>query len=545
MQRLPVCATRSSDPTGSAKVRHSALPYKLSTVGASVCSRMIDAVGTSSRQQFLADSRNLEPVGGSLGLVTDLYELTMAFGYWTNGMTDTAAAFSVTFRENPFDGGFTVACGLAPAIEFLENLRFDSRALEYLSAVRGNDGQRLFSDAFLEYLGTIRFECDVDAVPEGTIVFPHEPLLRVKGPILQAQIVESAILNLINFQSLIATKAARLTIAAKGDSVVEFGLRRAQGFDGALGASRAAFVGGCTSTSNVLAGQIFGIPVAGTLAHSWVMAFDTEIEAFQAFVEAMPNNAILLVDTYSTLEGVRHAAEIGRKLRSEGQRLAGIRLDSGDLAYLSVEARKILDENGFDDAIIVASNEFDEHVIASLKEQGARINAWGVGTRLVTGWGQPALGGVYKLNAVRRRGEEWKWRIKLSEQAVKTSNPGLLQVRRFNADGEYAADMIYDELHPPPEGNVVMIDPLDVTRRKQLTAGTPCEPLLVPVLRNGKRVYDVPPLPVLRARVQQQLAQFHAGIKRFVNPHRYPVGLEEGLHRRKTELVLELRSLPR
>ncbi len=479
---------------------------------------------------------------GSLSLLTDLYELTMACGYWREGMASQEAAFSLTFRNNPFDGGYTVAAGLEPAVQFLESLRFDESDLAYLATLRGNDERPLFPHEFLKFLGELRFECDVEAVPEGTIVFPQEPLVRVVGPILQAQIVESALLNIINFQSLVATKAARVTIAAKGEPVAEFGLRRAQGIDGALAASRAAYLGGCSSTSNVLAGKVYGIPVSGTMAHSWVMAFESEQEAFEAFADAMPNNAILLVDTYDSLEGTRRAAATGRRLRETGNRLAGIRLDSGDLAYLSIEARKILDENGLEDALITASNEFDEHVIASLEEQGAKIDLWGVGTRLVTAWEQPALGGVYKLSALRRNGE-WTPRIKLSEQAAKTSNPGMLAARRFfNGGGQCVADMIYDEL-APPHGRSTIVDPLDPTRRKILTESIRHEELLVPVFRRGKRVYDIPPLAESRERVHGQLALFHAGIKRFVNPHRYPVGLEEGLHERKTELILELRGL--
>jgi nicotinate phosphoribosyltransferase len=481
---------------------------------------------------------------GSLSLLTDLYELTMACGYWREDRHAEEAAFSLTFRSNPFEGGFTVACGLAPAIEFLESLRFDESDLAYLATLRGNDERPLFPEEFLRFLSALRFECDVDAVPEGTIVFPHEPLVRVVGPILQAQIVESALLNIVNFQSLVATKAARVVMAAKGEPVAEFGLRRAQGIDGALAASRAAYLGGCSSTSNVLAGKIFGIPVSGTMAHSWVMSFDDEQESFDSFAAAMPNNAILLVDTYDSLEGTRRAAATGRRLQEKGQRLAGIRLDSGDLAYLSIEARKILDESGLTDAKIAASNEFDEHVIASLEEQGAKIDLWGVGTRLVTAWEQPALGGVYKLNALRRDGA-WTPRIKLSEQAAKTSNPGMLAARRFfDERGQCVADMIYDELASPP-GRQTIVDPLDPTRRKKLEEGMAHEELLVPVLRGGERVAELPPLAESRERVHRQLALFHGGIKRFVNPHRYPVGLEKSLHDRKTKLVLELRGIGR
>ena len=475
-------------------------------------------------------------------LLTDLYELTMAYAYWKNGMAGLDAAFSVNFRENPFRGGFTIACGLAPAMEFVESLRFDAEALAYLASLKGNDGGPLFSDGFLAYLGDLTFTCDVDAIPEGTVVFPHEPLLRVTGSILQAQIVESAILNLLNFQSLIATKAARVVLAARGDRVIEFGLRRAHGFDGALSASRAAFIGGCSGTSHVLAGQVFDMPVAGTLAHSFIMAFDEERAAFEAYADAMPNNAILLVDTYNTIEGVRRAIEVGRKLRERGHKLAGIRIDSGDLAYLSIEARRLLDAAGFEDASITASNDLDESLIESLKEQGARIDVWGVGTRLVTAWDQPALGGVYKLNAVRKRGGEWEPRIKLSEQFAKTSNPGLLRARRYAAGGEYIGDVIYDETQPPRDGDVTIIDPIDPIRRKTLPQSAEQEELLIPILRQGRRLQDLPRPAAIRDRVQSQLARFHPSIKRFMNAHRYPAGLEENLHHRKTELIRKIRG---
>ena len=308
-------------------------------------------------------------------------------------------------------------------------------------------------------------------------MFPYEPLVRVRGPILQAQLVETALLNIVNFETLIATKAARLWLAARGDPVVDFGLRRAQGLDGGLCASRAACVGGCEGTSNVLAGQLLGLPVKGTHAHSWVMVFDSELEAFEAYARALPNNCIFLVDTYDTLEGVRNAARVGRQLEARGHEMIGIRLDSGDLAYLSIEARRILDEAGLTGARIVASNDLDEHTIASLKEQGARIDVWGVGTRLVTGGDQSALGGVYKLGAVRAAGGEWKPRVKLSEQAAKTSNPGVQQVRRFSGPHGFVADVIYDETTGLP-AEPVIVDPLDATRRKRVAAGTPAEDLL-------------------------------------------------------------------
>lgn len=477
----------------------------------------------------------------SLGLLTDLYQLTMAYGYWKTGKKDMEAVFHLFFRQNPFHGGFTVAAGLATAIEFLADLHFEQADLDYLAALMGNDEKPLFEGEFLDNLTDMSLDCDLDAVPEGTVVFPFEPLLRVKGPLIQAQLLESALLNIINFQTLVATKAARVVMAAAGDPVIEFGLRRAQGIDGALSAARAAYIGGCEATSNVLAGQIYGIPVKGTQAHSWVMCFDDEIESFRAYAQAMPNNSLFLVDTYDTLQGVRNAAEVGRELRRQGHEMIGIRLDSGDLAWLSIQSRRILDEAGFPHAVILASNELDENIIASLKDQGAKINAWGVGTRLVTGHDDPALGGVYKLSAIRWNKGPWEHKVKISEQAAKVSNPGVLQVRRYCQDGECMGDVIFDEEHPLGD-ECTMVDPFDVTRRKVMPKGTPGEDLLVPILRRGEQVYEIPNLTVIRQRTQRQLGGFHDGIKRFVNPHQYPVGLELGLHERKLKLILKARG---
>ena len=360
---------------------------------------------------------------------------------------DREAVFHLTFRRSPFHGGYTIAAGLATAIDYLENSRFTEADTAYLATLTGNDDRPLFEPAFLDFLRTLQPACDIDAVPEGTVVFPQEPLLRVRGPLLEAQLLETALLNIINFQTLIATKASRLVLAARGEPVLEFGLRRAQGIDGAVSASRAAYIGGCDATSNVLAGQLYGIPVRGTHAHSWVMCHDDELTAFREYAQVMPNNCVFLVDTYDTLQGVRHAVTVGRELRKQGHEMIGIRLDSGDLAYLSIEARRILDEGGFPKAVIVASNDLDERIVETLNDQGAKINVWGVGTRLVTGCDDPALGGVYKLSAVRSNGEAWQYKVKLSEQAAKVSTPGVLQVRRYYSAGDGAplADAIIDE----------------------------------------------------------------------------------------------------
>ncbi|MDR3459241.1 MAG: nicotinate phosphoribosyltransferase [Verrucomicrobiae bacterium] len=478
-------------------------------------------------------------------LLTDLYQLTMAYGYWKSGRAEREAVFHLFFRKAPFQSGFTLAAGLALAIDFLKAFHFTDEDLKFLDSLTGNDGQPLFEAGFLEYLRALKFTCDVDAVPEGTVVFPHEPLLRIQGPILQCQLLETALLNLVNFQSLIATKSARVCLAARGEPVMEFGLRRAQGVDGALAASRAAYIGGCAATSNVLAGKMFGIPVRGTHAHSWVMSFDDEREAFLAYAEAMPNNCVFLVDTYDTLAGVHHAVDTGKWLRERGHEMVGIRLDSGDLAWLSIEARKILDAAGFPKAVIVASNDLDEHIISSLKDQGAQINVWGVGTKLITAYDQPALGGVYKLGAIRGDDGQWAYKVKLSEQSAKISNPGIQQVRRFRSEKESVREFIGDGIYDVETGApaaFTIVDPMDATRRKHLPPETPFEDLLVPIFRGGQAVYKTPALTEVRQRAQAQIGMFHAGVKRFVNPHNYPVGLELGLHEQKTRLILHARG---
>ncbi len=478
----------------------------------------------------------------SLSLLTDLYEMTMAYGYWKSGMSQKEAVFNLFFRKHPFKGGFTIACGLASVVDFLENFKFEASDIEYLRTLEGNDNKPLFEEGFLAFLEKMNFECDIDAIPEGTIVFPHEPLIRVKGPLIQSQIFESALLNIINFQSLIATKAARICLAAQGEPVLEFGLRRAQGYDGALAASRAAYLGGCAATSNILAGKIFGIPVKGTHAHSWIMSFDEELAAFQAYAKALPNNCIFLVDTYDTLEGVKRAIEVGKWLRENGHEMIGIRLDSGDLAYLSIEARKLLDEAGFPKAQIVATNDLDENIIQSIKDQGAKVNIWGVGTKLITAYDQPALGGVYKLAAIRDRdGAEWKYKVKVSEQSLKVSNPGIQQVRRYERDGEYVADVIYDDKTDLKTG-CVMVDPLDMTRQKRITAELRHEDLLKPIFRKGKKVYNLPKITEIKDYAQKSLKAFHSGVKRFINPHQYPVGIEKSLYNLRTELIMQSRE---
>lgn len=469
-----------------------------------------------------------------LALLTDLYQLTMAYGYWRTGRAEHEAVFHLFFRRTPFQGGYAIACGLAPVLEYLASLRFERDDLEYLASLAGNDGRPLFERAFVDELGRLELAIDVDAIPEGTAVFAHEPLLRVRGPILQCQLLETALLNLLNFNTLIATKAARVRTAARDDSVLEFGLRRAQGIDGALAASRAAYVGGCDATSNVLAGKRFGIPVRGTHAHSWVMSFESELEAFEAYASALPNNCVFLVDTYDTLEGVHCAVKVARALRERGHELIGIRLDSGELGELSIAARAILDGAGMQAAVIVGSNDLDEHAIEELKARGARICVWGVGTKLVTGNDQAALGGVYKLGAIRERGGAWRPCIKLSNEPGKTSIPGVQQVRRFSLDGAPVGDVIYDaELGCGARAT----DIADARTPITIASGAVHEDLLVPVMRAGARVYESPPLASTRARTLGQLSALAPGVRRLRNAERYPVGLEARLHELRARLI--------
>ncbi len=473
-------------------------------------------------------------------LLTDLYQLTMAAAYHASGRSEQDAAFHLFFRNLPFKGGYAIAAGLGTVVEWLDGFRFENDDLEFLATLRDAESAPLLKPEFLDYLRELRLTVNIDAMPEGTAVFPHQPLLRVTGPILQCQLLETALLTIINFQTLIATKAARVCQAAQGEPLLEMGLRRAQGPDGALSASRAAHIGGCASTSNVLAGKAFGIPLKGTHAHSWVMSFETELEAFEQYAAALPGNATFLVDTYDTLEGVRNAVMIGHKLRETGHRLLGVRLDSGDLAWLSQQARAILDEAGFPDAAIVASNDLDENIIESLKHQGAKISVWGVGTKLVTGGDQAALGGVYKLAAVRDRGGNWQPRIKLSEQVIKVSTPGLQQVRRFTRDGHFIADAIFDaEQECPTPCNIV--DPAEPLRHRVIQEGTRHEDLLVPLYRNGKRIADLPSMQDSRSRALVQVAALDPTIRRLANPHIYPAGLEAGLYGKKLELIQQLR----
>lgn len=479
----------------------------------------------------------------NLATLTDLYELTMGAGYEATGLADREAVFSLSFRSLPFGGGYAVAAGLDDALDILEHLRFDEVDIAYLRTLRTAAERPMFAEPFLARLAAMRFSCDVDAIAEGTLVFPNEPLVRIRGPLIQGQLVESVLLTVVGFQTLVATKAARVVESAGDANVLEFGLRRAQGPDGALSAARAAYIGGVAATSNVLAGRLYGIPVRGTHAHSWVQVFDDEQRAFDAYADAQPGNVTLLVDTYDSLEGVKRAIQTGQRLRERGESLAGIRLDSGDLAYLSIEARRMLDEAGFADTKIVASNDLDEHTIASLRAQGARIDVWGVGTRLDTCFDQPALGAVYKLTAFCDPDRGWRYPVKLSEHTAKISIPGVLGVRRFlDRTGRLRADMIYDEdLTGDDSGNVI-VDPADALHMRVVEPEWLPEELVLPVMRDGKRLAPSPTLDEIRTRARAQIGSLHPAIRRLLNPHIYPVGLERRLHERRTRQVLDRRQ---
>ena len=478
-------------------------------------------------------------------LLTDLYQLTMAQGYWETGQGATQACFHAYFRDYPFRGGYAIACGMDQLAELIDGFSFSAEDVEYLGSLDAPGGGKLFKPAFLEYLRTFSLRVDVDAVPEGAVVFPHEPIVRVMGPIMDCQLIETALLNCVNFETLIATKAARVCLAAHGLPVAEFGLRRAQGAGGAACPHAAAVVGGCASTSNVLAGKTYGLPVSGTHAHSWVMSFPSELEAFRAYALESPRNCVLLVDTYDVEQGIRNAITVGLEMRTRGERLAGIRIDSGDLAWLAKMARRMLDEAGLDDCGIVLSNDLDEYTIQSILDEGAPVSSWGVGTKLACAFDQPTLGGVYKLSATRAPGQaEWTDRLKISESAAKLTVPGVLDVRRYyNDDGTIAGDMVFDVNAGVDEGQVI-VDPLDSMRRKKL-AGKRFSTMLEALARNGQVVLDASGRSAMEAqrRCREGLACLDESQKRMLNPHTYPVGLEYGLCERRRALVGKLRGI--
>ena len=469
----------------------------------------------------------------NLTMMTDLYELTMMNGYWRYGMANNVAVFDLFYRKQGDETAHAVAAGLEQAIEYVRSLHFSTEDIAYLRSLN------TFDEGFLNLLKNFRFTGDIDAVPEGTIVFPTEPIVRVCAPMIEAQLVETALLNIINHQTLIATKASRVVQAAQGDGVLEFGLRRAQGPDAGIYGARASIIGGCVATSNVLTGQMYDIPVRGTHAHSWVMSFGSELEAFRAYAEVFPHECLLLVDTYDTLKsGVPNAITVFKELRARGIEPNGIRLDSGDLAYLSRTARKMLDDAGFPNARIFASGDLDEEVIWDLKAQGAAIDVWGVGTRMITSQNNPALGGVYKLAAEEVNGELVP-RIKISENPAKITNPGKKKVLRIYSreDRHALADLIalHDEVYDASEP-LTIFDPENTWKRMTLTDYTLRE-LLVPIFRGGEQVYRSPDLHCIAAYARDELDTFWSEYKRLHRPQRYKVDLSQRLYDLKQSLL--------
>ncbi len=464
-------------------------------------------------------------------LLTDLYELTMMQGYL---LTDhnSEVVFDMFYRRQPFRGGFAVFAGLADLVNAVTSLRFGPEELSYL------EGLKIFRREFLDYLAKFRFTGDIYAMDEGSIVFPHEPLVRVHAKLIEAQLIESMLLTIVNFQTLIATKAARVYLASRGGRVIEFGLRRAQGLDGAVSATRAAFIGGATATSNTYAGKLFGIPVSGTMAHSWIMAFDSELEAFSRYVDLYPDAAILLIDTYDTLgSGIENAIRVGKVLKEKGKHI-GVRLDSGDLDYLSKKVRQRLDEAGLSDATITVSNELNEQIIQQLVSDGAPINGWGVGTELVTGGSESALSGVYKLAAKERDGVMVPT-IKISNNPEKTTTPGIKQVLRFlDRDGAPVADLLTLEGEEIPVGPPVRFyhPALEYTFFTG-TAFDKSVPLLSRKLRAGRLDYSPLPLAEIRNRTIEGLRSFDESYKRLLNPHVYKVSLSRSLKELKFNLI--------
>ena len=473
----------------------------------------------------------------NLTLLTDLYELTMMQGYYKSGSNPTVV-FDAFYRTNPSGGGFAIAAGLEQVIQYIKELRFEEEDIAYLASLN------LFDADFLDYLRHFRFTGDIYAIPEGTVVFPREPLVKVVAPIMEAQLVETAILNIVNHQSLIATKAARVVYAARGDGIMEFGLRRAQGPDAGTYGARAAVIGGCIGTSNVLCGQLFDIPVKGTHAHSWIMSFPDEYTAFKTYADLYPNACLLLVDTYDTIKsGVPNAIRVFTEMRKAGIPLKnyGIRLDSGDLAYMSKKARKLLDAPGFPDAIISASSDLDEYLIDSLKTQGAAITSWGVGTNLITSADNPAFGGVYKLAAVMNEDGKFEPKIKLSENSEKITNPGNKTVLRVyeKESGKIKADLIclVDE-HFSEADPLLLFDPAEPWKKTKLQPGEyTLREILVPVFKQGKCVYTSPKAMEIRDYCKQEQETLWDETRRLVNPHNMYVDLSAKLYDIKLQLL--------
>ena len=474
----------------------------------------------------------------NLTLMTDLYELTMMQGYFRNKDRNETVIFDAFYRNNPMDSGYSICAGLEQVIDYVNNLHFEDDDIAYLRSLG------IFGEDFLKYLRDFHFSGDIYAIPEGSIMFPREPMIKVIAPIMEAQLVETAILNIINHQSLIATKTSRVCFAARGDGIMEFGLRRAQGPDAGNYGARAAVVGGCCGTSNVLTGQLFNIPILGTHAHSWVMSFPTELDAFRAYAEIFPDSCMLLVDTYDTLKsGVPNAIKVFDELRAKGHKPVGIRLDSGDLAYFSKEARRMLDAAGYQDARIFASSDLDEYVIRELKAQGARIDVWGVGTKMITSYDWPALGGVYKMSAEIVDGKMTP-KIKISENPAKLTNPGYKKIYRLYSrrDNMALADIIALDDETIDDSKPIKLYNQHHTYQTKVIRDFYARELLVPVFMDGRQVYESPDVCSIREYSKKELAAFWEEYRRILNPHTYKVDISDKLYNLKMELIHENRE---
>jgi nicotinate phosphoribosyltransferase len=480
----------------------------------------------------------------SLALVADFYQFTALYAFWKANLHETKSCFHMFHRKSPFKGGYAICAGREYLEDWITNFKMDSSDIDYLASIEGNDGNKIFQDDnFLKYLSNFRFTCDVDTVPEGTVIFPHEPMIRTIGTVADALLIESFGLCTFNSQTLFATLASRMVNAANGDPVLDGGLRRAQGLDGALSATRACYIGGIKGTSNTWAGKTLGIKAGGTMQHAFIMFFDSELEAFETYAKALPNNCVFLVDTYGTVSGVKNAITASLHLKSKGYTPIGIRLDSGDLTFLSKIARQMLDEAGLHNMKVGGSNDLDEQLIASLKTQGATIASWVIGTKLITANNQPALGGVYKMGAVQKDGT-WVPKIKLSDQTIKTSNPGILNTLRFEKDGKFCGDMIYDELIADiNKQEFTAVNQNDALKKETYnTKEVDKKILLEPSIRNGEIIKKQPSLNEIRDYAQLQLSKLPDSVKRFDNPQEYPAGIDLDLHHTKVNMIIASRD---
>ena len=472
-------------------------------------------------------------------LITDLYQFTMAQSWWQSNLHNQRAIFHLHFRTAPFKNGYIIFCGLDTILNIIKDYKFDKEELNYLANLKTPNNKNLFHKDFLFFMQNFHFRCNIFSLLEGSIAFAKEPMLRVEGSLLECQLLETILLNTINFQSLIATKAARIFIAAKQKDILEFGLRRAQGIDGGLSATRAAYIGGCSATSNVLANKIYSIPVVGTHSHSWVLSFISELDAFRKFAENSFYNFSFLIDTYSILKGLENAMTVAKEQKNAINRFVAVRIDSGDIAYFSKIIRKKLDDAGFKKTKIIASNDLDEHIISSLEQQGAKVDIWAVGTKLITAKDDPAMQGIYKISALEKN-KKWHYCMKISEDPEKINDPGILQIARFEKEKKFIGDVVFNDLTKnKKDKKIVMINPFNPLQKKTFHPPATFQLLLQPVMKKGKICYKSPDIHKIRSYAISQLQKLDNSTKRLINPHIYPVGLEKNLFELKQKIFLE------